>query len=215
MEIIATRRVTVDGRIITDTRFETDRFMRIAIDGEIARSGERALYIMMHKPVGILSATTDPQHRTVIDLIDDPDKHTLHIAGRLDRATSGLILLTNDGCWSKCITDAESKVAKVYLVETESDIEPSAVEAFANGFYFHPEQATTLPAKLEILEARKARVTLHEGRHHQIKRMFFRVNNRVVRLHRESIGALVLDDSLPPGQWRHLSQSEVDLINRR
>ena len=207
--LIAARRVLVDSVIVTNNQHETDRFMRVELDGNVIRPAARMLHIMLHKPVGILSATTDQQHRTVIDLIDDPDRHTLHIAGRLDRATSGLVLLTNDGRWSKRITDAESKVAKVYVVETESDIDPSAVEAFANGFYFHPEQATTLPAKLEILGERQARVTLHEGRHHQIKRMFFRVNNRVVTLHRESIGPLTLGDDLPSGQWRTLTAEEV------
>jgi 16S rRNA pseudouridine516 synthase len=164
---------------------------------------------MLHKPTGILSATKDDQHPTVLDLIDDPDKHTLHIAGRLDRSTSGLVLLTNDGRWSKRLMAAEEKVPKVYLVETLDPIAPEAVDAFARGFYFHTEDITTLPAELVILSERTARLTLHEGRYHQVKRMFHRVSNRVVSLHRESIGGIALPPDLEPGKWRMLTDQEM------
>lgn len=206
---IATRRVRVDGVVVTDSHHPVDRFMKVEIDDVLVQGAERALYLMLHKPVGILSATKDEQHPTVIDLIEDPDRHTLHIAGRLDRSTSGLVLLTNDGRWSKGLMAAEEKVPKVYLVETLNPISPDAVEAFARGFYFHTEDITTLPAELVILGERSARLTLHEGRYHQVKRMFHRVENRVVKLHRESIGALTLPADLPPGAWRMLSAEEV------
>jgi 16S rRNA pseudouridine516 synthase len=210
--LIAARRVRVDGEVCTNNQTEVDRFTRIELDAEVMQEAERALYLMMNKPVGILSATTDPVHRTVIDLIDDPDKESLHIAGRLDRGTSGLVLLTNDGRWSKRLMEPVERVGKVYLVETAEDIAPEAVEAFAAGFYFHTEDLTTLPAELEILEARRARLTLHEGRYHQVKRMFHRVQNRVTALHRESIGGLVLPMDLMPGQWRALTPEEVGMF---
>lgn len=206
---IATRRVRVDGVVVTDSHHPVDRYMQVEMDDVLVQAPERALYLMLHKPVGILSATKDDQHPTVIDLIDDPDKHTLHIAGRLDRSTSGLVLLTNDGRWSKRLMAAEEKVPKVYLVETLNPISPDAVAAFASGFYFHTEDITTLPAELEILGEHRARLTLHEGRYHQVKRMFHRVGNRVVKLHRESIGALVLPKDLPVGAWRELIRDEV------
>lgn len=211
-QAIAARRVTVDGVVQTDAAFETDRFHCVELDGHTVQHAERALYLMMHKPVGILSATKDAEHTTVLDLIHDPDKDTLHIAGRLDRSTSGLLLLTNDGRWSKRIMDAESKLPKVYLVETAEDIAPDAIEAFARGFYFHTEDITTLPARLEILAPRSARVTLHEGRYHQVKRMFHRVQNRVVTLHRERIGGLALPPDLAPGEWRSLSAEEYQTV---
>lgn len=206
--VIASRRVTVDGAVQTDGAFEVDRFQCVQFENHVLQHAERALYLMMHKPVGILSATKDAEHRTVSDLIDDPDKHTLHIAGRLDRSTSGLVLLTNDGRWSKRLMDPESKVPKVYLVETSDDIASEAVDAFARGFYFHTEDITTLPAQVEILGPRSARLTLHEGRYHQVKRMFHRVQNRVVSLHRESIGGIRLPEDLPPGGWRALTDGE-------
>lgn len=206
---IAAKRVRVDGDIVTDGNHPVDRFTLVELNDVAVQQPERALYLMLNKPVGILSATKDDQHPTVIDLIDDPDKHTLHLAGRLDRGTSGLVLLTNDGRWSKRLMAAEKKVPKVYLVETTDPIAPAAVEAFARGFHFHTEDITTLPAELVILAERSARLTLHEGRYHQVKRMFHRVNNRVVSLHRESIGSVALPDDLLPGQWRQLTAQEI------
>lgn len=206
---IAAKRVRVDGMIVTDGHHPVDRFTRVELDGGVIQQPERALYLMLHKPEGILSATKDDRHATVLDLIDDPDKHTLHIAGRLDRGTSGLVLLTNDGRWSKRLMAAEHKVPKVYLVETQEPIPPDAVAAFARGFYFHTEDITTLPAELVILSERSARLTLHEGRYHQVKRMFHRTGNRVLRLHRESVGELALPADLPSGAWRPLTAREV------
>jgi 16S rRNA pseudouridine516 synthase len=207
--LIAARRVRVDGHPCTDSQQEVGRFTRIELDETLLQEAERALYILLYKPVGILSATSDPQHPTVIDLISDPDKHSLHLAGRLDRNTSGLVLLTSDGRWSKRVTEPLEHVAKVYLVETAEVIVPEAVAAFAAGFYFHTEDITTLPAELEILAPRQARLTLYEGRYHQVKRMFHRMGNRVTALHRESIGALRLPADFVPGQWRHLTPDEI------
>jgi 16S rRNA pseudouridine516 synthase len=206
---IAAGRVRVNGVTVNDSHHLVDRFTQVGLDDAIIQQPERALYLMLHKPAGILSATKDDQHPTVLDLIDDPDKHTLHIAGRLDRSTSGLVLLTNDGRWSKRLMAAEEKVPKVYLVETLDPIAPEAADAFARGFYFHTEDITTLPAELVILSERTARVTLHEGRYHQVKRMFHRVNNRVVSLHRESIGGIALPPDLKPGKWRMLTDQEM------
>ena len=157
---------------------------------------------MLHKPVGVLSATTDLKHRTVIDLIDDPDRETLHLVGRLDRNTSGLMLLTNDGRWSKQLMDPALKVPKVYRVETRDPISMEAPAQFAKGFYFETENLTTRPAELEILSSHSARLTLHEGRYHQVKRMFYRIGNQVTRLHRESVGDIQLPSGLGPGEWR-------------
>lgn len=206
--LIAAGRVKVNGAVVTDGVREVDRFAMVALDGVVLEDGERAIHIMMHKPVGIVSVTTDATHQTVIDLIDDPGKHTLHPAGRLDRGTSGLVLLTNDGRWSKRITDS-TNVPKVYRVETRDPVTSDTVAAFARGFHFPTENITTLPAKLEIIGERIARLTLHEGRYHQVKRMFWRVGNRVVALHRESIGSIRLPADSSPGEWRHLTPDEI------
>lgn len=206
---IVAGRVRVNGGIVTRHDLEVDRFTRVELDGETLLEPERLLHLMLNKPRGVVSATTDPEHRTVIDLIDDPDRHLLHLVGRLDRNTSGLVLLTNDGRWSKRLMAPDAKVAKVYRVETRDPIPPEAVEAFARGFYFHTEDLTTLPARLEILAEYEARLTLHEGRYHQVKRMFHRTGNLVTALHRERIGGIGLPDSLPPGGWRPLTPEEI------
>ena len=208
LRAIAGRKVQVNDLVVADGHAEVDRFCTVMLDEEAVQVAERGLYLLMHKPVGWLSATKDAQHPTVLDLIDDPDKHTLHLAGRLDRNTSGLLILTNDGNWSKRLIAADFKVPKVYRVETDVPVPTEAVEAFERGFYFHTEDITTLPAKLEILGKHLARVTLHEGRYHQVKRMFHRVGCRVTALHRESVGALRLPEDLKPGEWREMMPEE-------
>lgn len=208
---IAAGRVRAGGGVVLKGHDEEiDRFTAVELDGEMIRAGARRLHVMLHKPIGVVSATVDAEHRTVVDLIDDPDKASLHLVGRLDRNTSGLMLLTNDGRWSKALMDPERKVPKVYLVETAEPIPPDAVKAFAAGFYFHTEDLTTRPAELEILGDREARLTIHEGRYHQVKRMFHRIDNRVVKLHRESVGGIVLPEDLQPGEWRVLTHGEIE-----
>lgn len=200
-------RVRVNGDIQTRGTIEIDRFTRIELDNEILQSRE-ALHFMLHKPAGWLSATTDPLHPTVIDLIDHPLRHELHLAGRLDRATTGLVLLTNDGRWSKRVTEPIREIPKVYRVATRDGISPETAAIFAAGIYFAFENLTTRPAELEILSPREAKLTIHEGRYHQVKRMFHAVGNQVANLHRESVGPLDLD-GLPSGQFRALTPGEV------
>ncbi|UTW07009.1 pseudouridine synthase [Pseudomonas benzenivorans] len=208
--LLASGNVRLDGRISRDGRSEVSVFSRVEMsDGEVLQAGKCARYFMLHKPVGVVSATAHPEHRTVLDLLDEPDKHDLHLAGRLDLNTSGLLLITNDGQWSRRVTLPKSKQPKVYLVETEDPIEPACVEVFARGLYFAFEDLVTLPAQLQILAPRQARLTLHEGRYHQVKRMFGHFQNKVIGLHRLSVGAIQLDPALAPGQYRVLTTEEV------
>jgi 16S rRNA pseudouridine516 synthase len=207
--MIVAGEVSVNGVVVIEGTREVTRFDRVEVQGQVIQAGQRALYVMLHKPAGYVSATVDAEHPTVLDLIDDPDKAALHLAGRLDRASTGLVLLTNDGVWSKRITEPAFKLPKTYLVETAEPIAQEAVAAFAAGFYFHTEDLVTQPAELVRLADRTARVTLYEGRYHQIKRMFHRVGNRVTQLHRESIGPLRLPEALAEGEWRLLTPDEV------
>ena len=207
-------RLLVDGRVRVDGLVEINglrrinRFSRVELDDEILQKKEAA-YLMLHKPAGYLSATSDPQHPTVMELIDHPLRDELHLAGRLDRASTGLLLLTNDGRWSKLVTEPLEEISKVYRVTMRDDISPDTAEIFADGIYFAYEDLTTRPAVLKILSAREALLTIHEGRYHQVKRMFHAVGNQVLKLHRESIGSLALNDSLSPGKFRPLSAAEI------
>jgi len=207
--LLLAQRVRVDGAVITDPLHEISEFNRIELDDQLLQTGHQRRYLMLNKPAGVVSATSDLQHRTVLDLLPETERSGLHIAGRLDGNTTGLLLLTNDGLWSRQLTLPGSKLPKVYLVTTANPISADYTEAFAAGMYFAFEDITTLPAQLEILSSHQARLTLHEGRYHQVKRMFGRFRNPVVSLHRESIGSIQLDPALQPGQYRALTASEI------
>ena len=206
--LLADGRVMVDGTIELSGLRRINRFTRIEFDGAVLQDTP-AVYLMLHKPAGYLSATIDPQHPTVMELIDHPLRDELHLAGRLDRASTGLLLLTNDGRWSRQVTEPVEEISKVYRVTTREVISPETAAIFAEGIYFAYEDLTTRPAVLEILSPQEALLTIHEGRYHQVKRMFHAVGNQVLSLHRESIGPLRLDETLPSGTFRHLSAEEV------
>ncbi|TBU95636.1 pseudouridine synthase [Phytopseudomonas dryadis] len=207
--LLASGRVRIDGRPCYDNRQDVRDFNRVELDDEVLQAGRPARYFMLHKPLGVVSATRHPEHRTVLDLLDEPDKHDLHLAGRLDLNTSGLLLITNDGLWSRRASAPDGSHAKVYRVETERDIDPACVDSFARGLYFAYEDLTTRPALLQIDTPRQARLTLYEGRYHQVKRMFGHFQNKVIGLHRDSLGAIRLDPDLAPGAYRPLTAAEI------
>ncbi|MBM9487873.1 pseudouridine synthase [Pseudomonas sp. ICBG1301] len=207
--LLVERRVSIDGIAVSDPHHEVRAFSRVCVDDDVLQAGKPARYFMLHKPQGCVSATADPQHRTVLDLLDEPDKEELHIAGRLDFNTTGLMLITNDGQWSRRLTQPQTKLPKVYLVQTEQDIGPEYASTFAAGLYFAFEDLTTQPAELALLGPRAARLSIIEGRYHQVKRMFGHFNNKVTGLHRERMGPLALDAALEPGQYRALTADEI------
>lgn len=205
-------RVWVDGTPVNALDLQVNEFSHIVFDGQILQANQ-PLYLMMHKPVGVVSATKDKEHPTVIDLLDCDARHTLHIAGRLDINSSGLLLLTNDSRWSEALMSPIQKVDKVYRVTLANPLNEDYICAFAQGMYFAFEDITTQPAKLVILESHLAEVTLREGKYHQIKRMFGRFRNPVVGLHRLSIGDIALDEGLKPGDSRMLTAQEVASVS--
>lgn len=200
--------VLVDGVVASAWAAPVTRFSRIELAGEVLQENT-AQYWMLHKPIGVVSDTKHAEHKTVLDCLNEPNKAELHAAGRLDLNTSGLLLLTNNGAWSKHLTMAASKVGKVYRLETDKPIPLETISIFQAGLYFGYEDITTLPAELELLALKQARLTLHEGRYHQVKRMFGHLGLRVVALHRERIGHIVLDPTLPVGGYRALNAEEI------
>jgi len=213
--LVAQKRISVDGLVANDVAQPIDKFSTICFDGNVLQANQTH-YIMLHKPVGVVCATKDEKHKTVIDLLGErwsaTEKASLHIVGRLDLNTSGLVLLTNDSRWSEKLTSPEHKIEKSYHVTLAKPINTDYINAFAQGMYFSYENITTQPAKLKILSTYLAQVILTEGRYHQIKRMFGRFDNPVIALHRQSIGHLVLDDLLAVGESRALSATEVRVI---
>lgn len=206
LPLLAQKRVVVDGGIAQARDQIVTGFSTIAVDGVVLQS-HAPRYVMLHKPRGVLSATRDGQHPVASDLIDDAED--LHVAGRLDLHASGLLLLTNDGAWSRRLSAPQSHVAKQYEVTLRDPLDERYAEAFAAGMYFPYENITTRPALLEPLGTHSARVTLFEGRYHQLKRMFGRFRNPVLDIHRIAIGGLRLDASLRAGEWRELGAGEA------
>ncbi len=215
--MLAQGRIVINGDIIRDVTTVVEEFDHVVLDGEVLQN-KQALYIMLHKPVGVVSATKDEIHKTVIDLLPSNmgfsplDTSSLHIVGRLDLNTSGLLLLTNDSRWSRRLMAPEEKVSKVYQVGLENEITDEYISAFSEGMYFQFEDITTQPAQLKILSPRVAEVILQEGKYHQIKRMFGRFRNPVITLHRSAIGNLILDKTLRAGESRALTSEEVSSI---
>ncbi|MFA7555460.1 MAG: pseudouridine synthase [Spongiibacteraceae bacterium] len=205
--ILAQGRLRVNGVAAVSINQPIDQFDQVILDEQVLQD-RQPVYLMMYKPVGVVSATRDHKHPTVIDLLDHPCRGDLHIVGRLDFNTSGLLLLSNDGRWSRQLTSPEQKVPKLYRVTLAKPLSTEYITAFAEGMYFPFEGITTRPAKLTIINDYVAEVTLIEGRYHQIKRMFGRFRNPVLKLHRVSIGSLCLDEQMLPGQSRELSISE-------
>ncbi|WP_188749327.1 16S rRNA pseudouridine(516) synthase RsuA [Marinobacterium zhoushanense] len=169
-------------------------------------------YLMLYKPEGVVCANDDPTHPTVLSLLELPRAEEMHIAGRLDIDTTGLVLITDDGKWAHKVTSPRHKTGKVYLVTTADPIPADAMDRFAKGIKLNSEPFPTKPAELTLLSDTEARVVLHEGRYHQVKRMFAALGNRVTSLHRESIGDIVLDEELFPGEYRALTDDEINSI---
>ena len=206
--LLAQGRVEVDGAPPTGVSQVINRFSEVRCDGRFTQA-RTARYLMLHKPRGVVSATVDAQHRTVVDLLGQPWKHQLHIVGRLDFNSTGLVLLTNDGQWSRQLSLPGSKLLKRYRVRVEKPLGNEHVDAFQRGLYFKYEGITTQPAQLKILSDFEAEVGLIEGRYHQIKRMFGQFDNKVLSIHRFAVGSLQLDAALAPGCSRNLTPGEL------
>ncbi len=167
-------------------------------------------YFVMHKPAGYVCSTEDPDHNTVFMLMDEPLMDKLHTVGRLDLDTTGLLLITDDGQWSHKISSPKHECAKTYRAWLADPVEDSAIALFAEGVMLRGEKLPTKPAQLVIVSPTECLLTIHEGRYHQVKRMFAAIGNKVERLHREQIGSFALDSTaLTPGEYRALTPAEV------
>ena len=162
--MLAQGRIQINGELAHDVQQLVDEFSNVVVDGQ-ALSNQTPTYIMLHKPVGVVSATKDHKHKTVIDLLDRPDRADFHIVGRLDLNTSGLVLLTNDGLWSRHLTSPDSQIEKRYFVTVEKPLTDEYAPAFSEGFYFAFEDLTTRPAQIEIRSEFEAEV-VQIGRAH-------------------------------------------------
>ncbi len=209
------------------------RDKRVSINGELARQADRMVsdndvvcldqqpvqlagpsYLMLYKPAGYVCATTDSENPTVLDLIDTPPAD-LSVAGRLDKDTTGLVLLSNDGQWVHRVISPRSDCLKVYHATLDAPLTPEIVQAFASGVQLKNDDKPTLPARVSTLTDTVVSVAVSEGRYHQVRRMFAACGRHVLALHRVSIGSIMLDPAMMPGQYRALNTTEIDSMNTR
>ncbi len=209
-------RASVDGMAVKRADLKVDESSQtVTFDGEEIPYAAFEYY-MLNKPKGVVSATEDAKERTVVSLIESRRKSGLFPVGRLDKDTEGLLLITNDGALAHRLLSPRKHVDKCYYAEVAGEVTEEDVRLFAEGVDIGAEQEErTRPARLEILESgqvSKVRLTIQEGKFHQVKRMFQAVGKEVLYLKRESMGALVLDEGLRPGQYRHLTEKEIEKL---
>ena len=208
-------RVTVNGKKEKSAKLQINEERdEIRFDGQVLEY-EEFVYYMMNKPQGVISATEDSKHRTVLDLLDDIARtKEVFPVGRLDIDTHGLLLLTNDGQLAHALLSPKRHVDKTYLAHVEGIMTQEDVETFVKGIPL--KDFTCQPAKLEIVSVDSVknqslvRVTIAEGKFHQVKRMVAFCGKEVVDLQRLTMGTLILDEKLKRGEWRRLTKEELE-----
>lgn len=211
-KLMKKQNVSVNGKHITDPNTKIDPSEdSINLNGQPVIYQEH-VYIMMNKPKGVISASEDKSVPTVVDLVPEKLKKAgLFPAGRLDADTTGFVLITDDGDFAHRILSPKKHVEKTYIALLEKEISDSDIERFKNGIELR-DGTLCLESKLERLSDRYVSVVIHEGKYHQIKRMFAALGNRVIELHRVSIGSLSLDENLKEGECREITNDELKLI---
>ena len=210
-KLLKSGNVTVNGKTVNKGDFQFDPSdSRVTVNGR-ELIYKKHLYIMLNKPVGVVSASQSPGDMTVIDLVPEELRRPgLFPAGRLDKDTTGFVLITDDGEFAHDILSPSKHISKTYSVELERDVKPDEFELFTAGMELG--DILLKPASLKKTGELRYEIIITEGRYHQIKRMFASVGNRVTALHRTMMGALALDDTLAAGQCRELTDEELMLI---
>ncbi|WP_079908651.1 pseudouridine synthase [Paenibacillus sp. 32352] len=214
--------IIINDRPVKDSGMQVNPWTDvITVDGETVRYRE-FIYVMLNKPQGVVSATEDTRDRTVIDLLDDEYKHFQPFpVGRLDKDTEGLLLLTNDGKLAHNLLSPRKHIPKTYFAEVEGAVTEEDGKQFQQGVQLD-DGYVTMPAQLTILQSghpdqgivSKIELTIMEGKFHQVKRMFQAVGKRVVFLKRISMGPLLLDEHLLPGEYRELTEAELQELKQ-
>jgi len=217
-KLLKTGVVKVDGNVVKDAKQHVDvEVQEVTVHDDIVEYRE-FIYLMMHKPPGLLSATEDHRQETVVDILQEEDKiFEPFPVGRLDKDTEGLLLLTNDGQLAHQLLSPKKHVPKTYYAKIDGEVTEEDVKAFQQGVTLD-DGYETLPAELKILEAgpeSQIVITIVEGKFHQVKRMFQAVDKTVTYLKRLSMGELKLDEELELGEYRELTEEELELLQQR
>ncbi len=211
-EIIKKGRVTLNGKVISDSAVKVDLNVdEVKIDGEKVTL-KKHIYIMMNKPQGVISASDSDNDETVVDLVpDELFRKGLFPAGRLDKDTTGFVLITDDGDFAHKILSPKNHIFKTYLARLEHELSENDIEALEKGITL--QDGTTLKeSKVQVVEQSETplvKIMICEGKYHQVKRMFAATGNKVVALHRSKMGELSLDESLKPGECREITPEEL------
>ena len=203
--------VSVNSVVVLDESTQVHESNAILLNGD-ALTLREFRYILMHKPAGTICSNIDEVYPSLFTYLEVDKASELHIAGRLDADTTGLVLITDDGRWSFNITLPTKSCKKVYRVTLSRDIKDDVADKFKVGVQLQGEKNPTRPAELEVVSPKEVLLTITEGKFHQVKRMFAAVGNRVVGLHREQIGEVSLD--VEEGQWRYLTKDEVSSFSQ-
>ncbi|CAG9622151.1 Ribosomal small subunit pseudouridine synthase A [Sutcliffiella rhizosphaerae] len=216
-KLLKTGVVKVDGEVVKDAKVHVDpEVEEVTVHDDIVEYRE-FIYLMMHKPPGLLSATEDNRQETVVDILQEEDKIFAPFpVGRLDKDTEGLLILTNDGQLAHQLLSPKKHVPKTYYATIDGEVTEEDVIAFKEGVTLD-DGYETLPASLEILssgESSEIEITIMEGKFHQVKRMFQAVGKSVTYLKRLSMGKLVLDETLELGEYRELTDEELEMLQQ-
>lgn len=211
-KLMKKQRVTVGGERVTDPNVKVDTCTdEIAINGKPIVY-QKHIYIMLNKPKGVVSASTDRDAKTVVDLVPENLKRSgLFPAGRLDADTTGFVLITDDGDFAHRILSPKNHVEKTYIALLENEISDGDIEKFKSGVELK-DGTLCLESKLERIGERTVKVVIHEGKYHQVKRMFAALGNHVIELRRVQMGKLKLDESLKEGECREITDAELEMI---
>ena len=212
VERIRNGEVIVNAEVVIVERTQVHENNSVMFDGQrlLARPFR---YLLLHKPVDTICSNIDETYPSLFTGLGIDNTSELHVVGRLDADTTGLVLVTDDGRWSFDIIRPSMACKKVYRVGLSQTINAVAAGRLEAGVQLQGEEDLTLPAKVEVINSKEVLLTIVEGKYHQVKRMFSAVGNRVISLHREKIGAVSLDVDL--GQWRYLTVEEINSLSLR
>ncbi|MAS26252.1 MAG: 16S rRNA pseudouridine(516) synthase RsuA [Oceanospirillaceae bacterium] len=206
-------RVLVNGSKPKSASAKVSDSDEVTLDGEVLTLLSGFRYFVMNKPVGYVCTHRDSTHPLVFDLLDGVvNRMDLHTVGRLDMDTTGLLLITDDGQWSHHLTSPRHHQPKIYRVWLAEPLREDAEAKLEKGIVLEDDPEPTKPAQLERISDREVLLTIHEGRYHQVKRMFAALGNLVEKLHREQMGNMTLPADLKEGEYRPLTEDEVQLM---
>ena len=215
VKAIRSGKVSVDNNCVRDPKTKVSEAKnKVSLEGKEVKFREN-IYLMMNKPVGYISSTEDRNHKTVLELL--PDEYSCRNpfpCGRLDIDTTGLVILTDDGPWAHNITSPKKKCFKTYIFEAFTELSEESQQKLEEGVFLAGDDKITAPAKIKHQSGRTYELQISEGRFHQVKRMLEAVDNKVLKLHRKAIGKIVLDSTLASGEFRELTEDEIDLFRQ-